>query len=576
MKNIKKLLALVLALAICAAFALPALATADEAGKPASEGPFILTMNTPQKGHTYEIYQLFKGNPAQDGENWILANVQYGSSGWKMESSENTEMTAAKAAEKISEFTTQELNEFVAGLDYENMTAVDDSLKNADDATTPLTWELEGGYYVIKDTTELVEGSDDVVSGIMVRVVGPTDVTPKPTKPTPDKDVDKTDPIVVGGPYDYNVGDMIPYVLKATVPVKDLGQFVKPGDDKEKSTYNLTFRDYMEEGLLYLPSEADFHVYYTVNDERNEIDKAYYNINNSPAATGEKTPTFEVSLDLFKIIGTDTNNWSQFIDGDNIVIEVTYKALLEKVEQVGTGVKNEVTLVYPNNPYDDDQTGSSVSPPVDVPVYSFTLEGTKVDGKDETKVLSGAEFQLKDSDGNVIKFVDVDGQFIRWSDTAFSGETPEGEGENATTYVYKVEGENEDGSPKYVMEGENPKKYTVVETVTSDENGKFNFGGLAAGTYTLVETKAPAGYNKLEKDITVEVIAKIDEETKKVTWTVAVNNEEQEGAAITVANNKGSTLPSTGGMGTTILYIVGAVLVVGAGVVLFTKRRMSN
>ena len=478
MKNIKKLLALVLALAICAAFALPALATADEAGKPASEGPFPLTMNTPQQGHTYEIYQLFKGNPAKDGENWILANVEYGSSKWQ-----DGELTAAEAAEKISKFTTQELNEFVAGLDYENMAAVDNSLKNADDATTPLTWKLEGGYYVIKDTTELAEGSEDVVSGIMVRVVGPTDVTPKPTKPT-DKDVDKTDPTIVGGPYDYNVGDMIPYVLKATVPVKDLGQFVKPGDDKEKSTYKLTFRDYMDEGLLYLPSEADFHVYYTVGGKRTEINKADYNINNSPAATGNKTPTFEVSLDLFEIIGTDTNSWLQFIDGDNIVIEVTYKAMLEKVEEVGTGVENEVTLVYPNNPYDDNQEGSSVSPPVDVPVYSFTLEGTKVDGEDGTKVLSGAEFQLKDSEGNVIKFVNVDGQFIRWSDTAFSAEKTEGEGENATTYVYKVEGENEDGSPKYVMEGENPKKYTVVDTVTSGEDGKFNFGGLAAGTYT--------------------------------------------------------------------------------------------
>lgn len=137
-------------------------------------------------------------------------------------------------------------------------------------------------------------------------------------------------------------------------------------------------------------------------------------------------------------------------------------------------------------------------------------------------------------------------------------------------------GENEDGSPKYVMEGENPKKYTVVETVTSGEDGKFNFGGLAAGTYTLVETKAPAGYNKLEKDITVKVDAEINEEAKEVKWSVTVDGNAVDGTAITVENNKGSTLPSTGGMGTTILYIVGAVLVVGAGVVLFTKRRMSN
>lgn len=178
MKNIKKLLALVLALAICAAFALPALATADEAGKPASEGPFTLTMNTPQQGHMYEIYQLFKGNPAKDGENWILANVEYGSSKWQ-----DGELPAAEAAEKISKFTTQELNEFVAGLDYENMTAVDNSLKNADDATTPLIWELEGGYYVIKDTTELVEGSEDVVSGIMCELLAPLTLRPSPPSP---------------------------------------------------------------------------------------------------------------------------------------------------------------------------------------------------------------------------------------------------------------------------------------------------------------------------------------------------------------------------------------------------------
>ncbi len=569
MKQIKKLLALVLALAICAAFALPAMAEADEAGGPASDGPFTLTMNSPQVDHTYVIYQLFKGDPATNGDDWVLANVEYGSSGWRM-----TDKNAAEAAEIISKYSAQELNNFVGSLDYDSLTQVENSNKIASANAEPLTWKLDGGYYVIKDITELAEGSDDVISGIMVRVVGPVDVTPKPTKPTPDKDIENTDPDVVG-PYDYKVGDMIPYVLSAKVPAANLSKYVKPGDSK--STYKLTFRDYMPEQLTYLPTKADFKVYYN-NGGREVIDEGKYEINNNPDQDKDgKTPTFEISMDLFEIIGTDSSDWEDYIDDEgNIVIEVTYYAMLNAVTTVPVeGVKNQVTLVYPNNPYDPDQEGSSVSPPVEVPVYSFELDGTKVDGKDGEKFLSGAVFELKGEDGKVLDFVEDNGKYILWSNTAYSDKQTEGVGENATTFVYKVVGEDENGEQVYETDNNSPKKYSVVTSVTSNTDGKFAFGGLSAGTYILHETKAPAGYNVLEKDIKIVITAEYDENNKVINVTHTVDDGTAEnGTAIIVENNMGSTLPSTGGMGTTIIYIVGAVLVVGAGVLLFTKKRM--
>lgn len=102
----------------------------------------------------------------------------------------------------------------------------------------------------------------------------------------------------------------------------------------------------------------------------------------------------------------------------------------------------------------------------------------------------------------------------------------------------------------------------------TDENGEASFEGLANGTYYLVETKAPAGYNQLTEAQKVEVH---DGE-----HNAPVTSETQLTVTAKVENQAGTLLPSTGGMGTTIFYVLGAVLVVGAGVLLVTKKRMSQ
>ena len=150
--------------------------------------------------------------------------------------------------------------------------------------------------------------------------------------------------------------------------------------------------------------------------------------------------------------------------------------------------------------------------------------------------MSGAEFLLYNKDKNRVAKFDANNRFVAWQEDLANG--------------------------------------TVL---TSPENGIIALHGLDAGIYKLEETKAPAGYNKLNGDVTVEIMSSQDVDVgneqfatvRLVNGTVAVDE-------IDVENNHGTELPSTGGIGTTIFYVVGGVLVLAAIILLVTKKRMSE
>lgn len=208
-------------------------------------------------------------------------------------------------------------------------------------------------------------------------------------------------------------------------------------------------------------------------------------------------------------------------DGDQII--VTYSATLNENAVPKTEYTNETWLKYGDG--NDTNHDTTKTKTFELPVFKYTT-------KNSTKTaLAGATFTLsKNANGtNPIELV----------------KTSE---ENAPEDIYRVA---KTGDTK------------TVKAVTTTDSGKFTIKGLDADTYYLTETKQPDGYNKLSAPITVVI-----GENGNITVDRTTVDE------VKVENNTGSLLPSTGGSGTTMIYILGAILVLGSSVVLITKKRM--
>lgn len=307
----------------------------------------------------------------------------------------------------------------------------------------------------------------------------------------------------------------------------DIGQTVnfKSTITAQPGAENYVFHDQMSTGLTY---KNDAKVYIDEN-MRQELAAVNYTVTTSPG-DGD---TFDIT---FK------QNYLNTINAET-KLYVKYTATLnENAVIAGEGNSNTSKLSY------GDSTNTKYTPSSETKTYTWDVDVFKYTKNANNKevALSGAKFKLsKDENGSLtISLVDI---------TAT----------NATTKTYRVAKTGETG--------------TVTE-ITTDATGKFTIKGLDADTYYLTETAAPAGYNKLVAPIKVT----IDHEgnVKYATKTTAVGQYGTEATAdtrlgIKVLNQSGTLLPSTGGMGTTIFYVLGSILAVGAIVLLVTKKRMS-
>lgn len=570
MKKLKKLAAVLLSLAMTAMLAIPALAA----------GEYSITIQNDKAGHTYEAYQIFAGDvssdEAQEGnaEGPILSNITWGSG---VDANQLEELLAALKADET-------IGAKFAGIENAgDAAAVADALDDAPAAEAAAFAEiaagflaaaptgqtnthvnnthyiinaLPAGYYLVKDQDGSLEGDADSATEYIVQVLGNVTMDPKDSDiPTVEKKVAEERKYQQDGGYgtfyndvaDWNIGDRVPFKLIGSIP-----------DMSDYDTYTYVFHDTLSAGLTLDMNSFDVYVAHEKNED--------------PVALGwAEIPADEYTLtqtaDGFTLAIDDLKVFPYVNEPDRDYILVFYDAILNENAEIGLdGNPNNVSLEFSNDP-NGEGTGRTAEDTAIV--FTYELDGTKVDGENVDTKLEEAQFVLLNG-GKTEAAMVVNGKMTGWV-KVYS----EAEGENLqmpATYEEWVE--------RY---GEN----NVI--LSSDENGAFNISGLDDGTYYLREIKAPAGYNLLEEDVKVVISAAT---ANGQTWnstaadaftalTISANDAEAVDGNldtgivnVTVANNQGTTLPETGGIGTTIFFVLGGVLVVGAGILLIVRLRM--
>ena len=535
-KVIKKLLAALLAVAMVCAMAIPAFAEN-------SEGDV-------DSHHTYSAFQIFKGDVEGNNiKDFKISNVDWGSNIInnsddflnKLREADHIGplFTNAKSAQEVLAVISQwhdsddysiAFARFVCHYLYSNDANPTYVVRAGSNALT--IPEAKAGYYLFVDTTDF--SKDDSYhsynSFLLMVTKGNWNVpiTPKAEKPTVEKKVyDNPDGTSTGGfgsSADHAINEKFQFQLTATLPDSTNRAY----DYYDK--YSVIFHDTLSDGITYdKDDELDSVVIKSNGNTYNITDSSKYTIDTTDL---ESQNSFVVNIDVkacAKDAGFDLN--------DGATITVTYTAHLNDKAYVNTAGGstsniNKVYLTYSNNPKDESSIGKT---PESTPVYVYTyqLNNTKHQDTEKGPALEGACFRL-------------------YSDEACT--------DQSEVQLYQKDG--------FYYPIKDALGKEAVE-MKSAANGTFNVKGLDAGTYYLKETKAPDGYSAC----------------KVIPVTIKANHSGNdqvnlEGSNLTndIVNQKtgGITLPSTGGIGTTLFYVVGGGLMVAAIVLLVTKKRMEN
>lgn len=583
MKRMKKLLAVLIVMAMTLMMGVTAFAAE---GAPTAPQQKTVTINNPVKGHTYTAYQILSGVVASGNEltrlDWGTGITEDGKTALKTKLKLENGATVAQVAVALAGIgSNSEAMDAVAQILGDNKTGTGAVLTVGTDGKASV--EVAQGYYVIIDTlTNPSVSTNTSLSKYMVQVVGDVDINTKAKETTSQKTV-KDGEDAKAKFTEANIGEERTFYLTATLPA----------DYAAYDAFYMNFRDRMNHmdfvGLTSVTVKrgvssntvsgnvvldpATGTVIKTINPQNGTTSINGYELT-APSGVSENEVTNVSSnelsvklLDLKQIV-------PEAQAGDCVIVE--YKAKLNASAVINGANVNKFDLVFSNDPNStvrptepgtEPDIPTGVTPEDEADLYTTEIELLKQDGTTKD-ILTGAEFTLTGDTSNVViktatVFVSDDQNGTYWklkNDTYTTTEPTE-----ATKDHYA------DTVTKYT-----PKVETKVETNATETNikayvgkdGKVTFSGLGVGTYELEETKVPAGYNKMEN----------------ITFSITFNKESKEfstsgglGSLVaTIDNFSGSTLPSTGGIGTTIFYIIGGILVIGAAILLVTKKRMSK
>lgn len=570
MKKARKLTAVLLSLVMLLALVVPASAAEN----------YSITIHNDKTGHIYEAYQIFAGTVSDDetdGETDggpMLGDITWGSgvdgaallAALKAADEEKYGActTAANVAEALgTETATAADAAAFADIAAKHLTATVAGTGDAPEGGNYVIEGLPAGYYLVKDSLQEDDNqTGQVLSDYIVQVLGNVTMDPKDSDiPTVLKKVYDEEFAVndeegtYGTGYndvaDWDIGDRVPFKLIAAVPQNI--------DSYEK--YTFIFHDTLSAGLTLDRDSLHVYVTETTDANINEFDPQAATL--YTVSEVAENGTFTVTIPNIKALDSHDHPANYII--------VAYDAFLNENAEIGLdGNPNSVSLEFSNDPNGE---GTGRTEEDTVIVFTYELDGTKVDGADVDTKLEGAQFVLLNGGGTRAARVDETGKLTGWvePDDIKEGLTGTNDREKMNELT------NEDFA-------------NAGLAITSAADGTFKIAGLDDGTYYLREIQAPNGYNLLEGDVQLVITATTangqdwnsgiaTDALKGLTITVdngaAQNGDLDTGIVnVTVENNRGATLPETGGMGTTLFYIIGGLLVVGAGILLVVRIRM--
>ncbi len=538
MKHMKRFIALFAALALMLTMAVPALADSTSTN---TKYTITAPTATGTVSHTYEVYQIFTGDlkTETDGTTTTttLSNIKWGKNG----KNDNAVVTEGTAVEE----TVLTALKAATGSDTRKLAVI----KNYVDLTSANAYgtvvsgnflSVPAGYYLIKDRDNSLGGKDDAYTTYIVQVLGDVVINAKSAKPSVDKQVKDEAGDAEAGATD-GWGETADHAINETFKFRLIATISADTDFDAYQTYAVKFNDTMSKGVVFESIESvKINGVNVPTDEYTTTATA-----GMTAGTNENSKSWSLEISDIKSITGVTWNTNQ-----DVKIIVTYNAYLNELAKVNisttdttTTNKNTVNLEYSNNP-NASGTGTpeyGKTPDDSVWVFTYGVNNTKYDATDpeNKKPLAGAQFRL-------------------YTD------------ENCTNEVSLI---YDDTLRAYrpVKSGE-----TATAMTSAAKTGVFNIRGLDAGTYYLKETVTPSGFNTCD-NIEVEISADHSEDTTggHVTFTSSDTTKEPS-LSYDVDNKRGTTLPSTGGIGTTLFYVVGGGLMVAAAVLLITKKRMEN
>ena len=495
-------------------------------------------------GKTYTAYKLFDVKYSGDNYSYTIStsNPFYTSAMSVLEtyfdftdiaSDPNTKTVTVKESKKLSDdgktLSASDVRALANALQpYVTGTGAGSATATAESVTIDLT---EAGYYIVTGSvkpTDPENSTKEVVSAVILDNAAPTaTVKPKASVPPLDKKITGEHILdEAGKAATAEVGKTVSFQLDSVVP--DLTGYSK---------YTFIIGDTMTSGLTFTDPDGD-----ATNDVKVYVNDADKTSDANIVISGQ---TLTITIPFAKL--------QSYTAGQ--AIKVTYSAVVNENALTTDFEKNTAKLTYSHSPYDDN---NNETPEKEVYIFDVNIDVDKVAGSSGGAKLDGAEFVLFKGD---TKPADTAEAWYKYDET-----------NKKVTWVAKANAD-------------------VFKTLATGKLDK-QFKGLEAektGTkYGLLETKAPIGYNLLDEPIIVTITGAYDDTNKKgtitadgatvINGTVTVSGEQSQAqpvATSTVINNSGSVLPSTGGIGTTIFYVIGAILVLGAGILLVTRRRMT-